>query len=154
MFNIGAAEIIIIFVAALLLLGPDKLPELARGIGKFMREFRRQTDEVRGVVEREFYQMDLELQRGVKPESTVPTVSPPELAAGDPVGESASIAPGVNGDAQKLLPLYPEPQLEPAPHLEPKPHAVPEPEVDPEGIQPDKAHFEAPPVDDHQKPQS
>ncbi|HEX9508011.1 MAG TPA: twin-arginine translocase TatA/TatE family subunit [Myxococcales bacterium] len=142
MFNIGAAEIIIIFVAALLLLGPDKLPELARGIGKFMREFRRQTDEVRGIVEREFYQMDLDLQREVKPESTVPTIKPPELPAGDAVGESGSIPSGVNGDAQKMLPHYPEP------------HVEPEPEVDQEGIQPDKAHFEAPLVDDNQKPRS
>ena len=63
MFNLGAGEIAVIMIVALLLLGPDKLPELARGIGKFMREFRRQTDEVRGVVEREFYKMDAELQK-------------------------------------------------------------------------------------------
>lgn len=61
MFNIGSGEIALIAVVALLILGPTRLPELARGIGKFMREFRRQTDEVRGVVEREFYKMDHEL---------------------------------------------------------------------------------------------
>lgn len=58
MFNIGSGEIALIAVVALLVLGPTRLPELARGIGKFVREFRRQTDEVRGVVEREFYRMD------------------------------------------------------------------------------------------------
>ena len=58
MFNIGSGEIALIAVVALLVLGPSRLPELARGIGKFVREFRRQTDEVRGVVEREFYRMD------------------------------------------------------------------------------------------------
>lgn len=63
MFNIGSGEIALIAVAALLILGPKRLPELARGIGKFMREFRRQTDEVRGVVEREFYKMDQDLPR-------------------------------------------------------------------------------------------
>ena len=141
MFNIGAAEIIIIFVAALLLLGPDKLPELARGIGKFMREFHRQTDEVRGIVEREFYQMDQELKLDLKPESTVPTIKPPELPAGDAVAESVTPA-GANGNPEKLRPLEPEPQLEL------------ELEHDPDGIQPDKAHFEAPLVDDNQKPRS
>ncbi|MFO0594814.1 MAG: twin-arginine translocase TatA/TatE family subunit [Myxococcaceae bacterium] len=60
MFNIGSGELALIAVVALLILGPKRLPELARGIGKFMREFRRQTDEVRGVVEREFYKMDQE----------------------------------------------------------------------------------------------
>ena len=67
MFNIGSGEIALIAVVALLILGPSRLPELARGIGKFMREFRRQTDEVRGVVEREFYKMDTELQKDLPP---------------------------------------------------------------------------------------
>jgi sec-independent protein translocase protein TatB len=62
-FNIGSGELALIAVVALLVLGPRRLPELARGIGKFMREFRRQTDEVRGVVEREFYKMDQELPK-------------------------------------------------------------------------------------------
>lgn len=61
MLNVGAGELVVILVAALVLLGPKRLPELARGLGKFMREFRRQTDEVRMVVEREFYRMDQEV---------------------------------------------------------------------------------------------
>ena len=62
MFNVGSGELILIAVVALLVLGPKRLPELARGLGKFLREFRRQTDEVRGVVEREFYKMDQEME--------------------------------------------------------------------------------------------
>jgi sec-independent protein translocase protein TatB len=58
MFNIGPGELVVIGVLALLLLGPDKLPELARGLGKALREFRKHTDDVRGMVEREFYKMD------------------------------------------------------------------------------------------------
>nr|WP_233612248.1 Sec-independent protein translocase protein TatB [Corallococcus sp. AB045] len=63
MFNIGAGEMVFILVAALIVLGPQRLPELARAIGKFMREFRRQTDDVRNVVEREFYAMDEDFNR-------------------------------------------------------------------------------------------
>ena len=44
MFNIGSGELALILVVALLVLGPKRLPELARGLGKFMREFRRQTE--------------------------------------------------------------------------------------------------------------
>jgi sec-independent protein translocase protein TatB len=61
MFNIGTGEIALIAVVALLILGPKRLPEMARGIGKFVREFRRQTDDIRGVVEKEFYRMDQDL---------------------------------------------------------------------------------------------
>lgn len=78
MFNLGAGEIALILVVALLVLGPKRLPELARGLGKFMREFRRQTDEVRGVVEREFYRMDQEIQADL-PSPADLTVRAPEL---------------------------------------------------------------------------
>src|SRR5260370_38140394 len=88
MFNIGAAELAVIFVVALLLLGPDKLPELARGIGKFMREFRRQTDDVRGMVEREFYKMDQEVfaEEQAQPKRIEPPVpaDPVPTAAASP----------------------------------------------------------------------
>ena len=69
MFNVGAGEIALIMVAALLVLGPKRLPELARGLGKFLREFRRQTDDVRSMVEREFYKMDQDLDAPVPPPS-------------------------------------------------------------------------------------
>ncbi|MDP1822408.1 MAG: twin-arginine translocase TatA/TatE family subunit [Archangium sp.] len=98
MFNIGSGEIALIAVVALLILGPSRLPELARGIGKFMREFRRQTDEVRGVVEREFYKMDAELkipdQLEVRPaKDTEPNRQQPTAARDDAErsGESAEV---------------------------------------------------------------
>ncbi|MGH9001891.1 MAG: Sec-independent protein translocase subunit TatA/TatB, partial [Acidimicrobiia bacterium] len=39
--NIGPMEVIIIFVVALLVFGPAKLPEIGRQVGKAVREFRR-----------------------------------------------------------------------------------------------------------------
>jgi sec-independent protein translocase protein TatA len=38
--NVGAPELIIILVIALLVLGPKKLPEVGRSVGKGMREFK------------------------------------------------------------------------------------------------------------------
>ena len=43
----GSGEIVVIFFLVLLLFGPDKLPELARQIGKGLREIRKVSDEFR-----------------------------------------------------------------------------------------------------------
>jgi sec-independent protein translocase protein TatA len=43
--GVGGPEMVIIFVVILLLFGAKKLPELARGLGKSMGEFRRAKDE-------------------------------------------------------------------------------------------------------------
>lgn len=67
MFNVGPGEIALIAVAALLVLGPTRLPELARGLGHFMREFRKQTNEVRSVVEKEFYSLDAAVSAPTSP---------------------------------------------------------------------------------------
>ncbi len=41
MFGLGTGEVILIFVAILLLFGAKRLPEVAQGLGKGVREFRR-----------------------------------------------------------------------------------------------------------------
>jgi len=50
MLNIGPQEILVILVIALLVVGPQRLPELARSIGKGLSEFRKVQDEVKGMV--------------------------------------------------------------------------------------------------------
>lgn len=47
MFNIGLPEMLIILAIALIVFGPNKLPELARAFGRAMREFRKATEEVK-----------------------------------------------------------------------------------------------------------
>lgn len=53
MFNIGLPELLIIAAIALIVFGPNKLPELARAFGKAMREFKKATDEVKESFEAE-----------------------------------------------------------------------------------------------------
>ena len=53
MFNIGLPELLIIAAIALIVFGPNKLPELAKTFGKAMREFRKATEEVKESFEAE-----------------------------------------------------------------------------------------------------
>jgi Tat protein translocase TatB subunit len=55
-------HLIIIFLVALIVLGPDKLPQVARVLGKTMAEFRRITADFRSTIEGEVREMDRQAQ--------------------------------------------------------------------------------------------
>ncbi|MBN2359574.1 MAG: twin-arginine translocase TatA/TatE family subunit [Deltaproteobacteria bacterium] len=106
MFGVGSWEIVVILVVALLVLGPDQLPKIARLVGKAMREVRRATSELR---------LNLELDEPWKP---APGEKPPPrsqpvaagqdkattevectpVAAADPYAAPAAAAPEPGGD--------------------------------------------------------
>ena len=55
MFSFSGPELFFVSVAALLLFGPDKIPEIARTIGKFMREFNKYKSIMETTVRQELY---------------------------------------------------------------------------------------------------
>jgi Tat protein translocase TatB subunit len=58
MFDIGIQELVLVFLVALLVFGPKRLPELGRSLGKFMLEIRKGVTEVKTQMESEFKELE------------------------------------------------------------------------------------------------
>lgn len=86
----GPAEVLIILVVALLVLGPKKLPEAARQIGKAMSEFRRVTsglqNEVRHVLDDHMEPTPLAVPPAEPPPFGDNILTPPPPPPADPAG--------------------------------------------------------------------
>ncbi|MEW6146254.1 MAG: twin-arginine translocase TatA/TatE family subunit [Thermodesulfobacteriota bacterium] len=68
MFGIGTSEILIILLIALLVLGPNEIPKLAKTLGRGMRELERAKNELRDSIE--FDIEEKETREAKKPEET------------------------------------------------------------------------------------
>lgn len=78
--NLGFPEMMFIFLLALIIFGPKKLPEIGRQIGKALNEFRRASNEFKAQIEAEINQLDVE----TRTQQILPPGRPPEgaIAAG------------------------------------------------------------------------
>ena len=84
-------ELLVILVVALVVLGPQRLPELARQLGKAMAEFRRQTADVLDEFQVHAMLEDEPPKRPAKPEPVpAPGATPTTAAAADAKPESGS----------------------------------------------------------------
>ena len=88
MFGIGMPELLLILALALIVLGPKKLPELARALGKGMAEFRRATDDLKDELRQMEHEIDDSSAGATKkddpfPEKPADTASPSPLAASE-----------------------------------------------------------------------
>jgi len=89
MFGIGMPELLVILVVALVVLGPKRLPEVARALGKAMAEFRRQTADVMDEFQVQAMLEDEPPKRPAKPAPT-PDATPAAAAAAPAKPESGS----------------------------------------------------------------
>ena len=60
--NLGFSEMIFIFLLALIIFGPKKMPEIGRQIGRALAEFKRASNEFKAQIETEIRQMETETQ--------------------------------------------------------------------------------------------
>lgn len=72
MFDVGASELIVIAITALIVVGPDRLPRVARTAGLYLGRARRAVHQLRVEVERELHAEDLERARGLMTRGNLP----------------------------------------------------------------------------------
>jgi sec-independent protein translocase protein TatB len=84
-------EVVIILGLALILLGPDQLPTIAKSIGKGMREIRKATDDLKSTFEQEMVRMDEPVDAPRALQSVTPVA--PAADGTTPVDSSASPTP-------------------------------------------------------------
>jgi sec-independent protein translocase protein TatB len=92
--NLGFTEMAFIFVLALIIFGPKKLPEIGRQVGKFLAEFKRASNEFKWQLEAEMRQIEAEATRDrlikeTKTTDPAPSILPPTNGeANSPAAES------------------------------------------------------------------
>ena len=101
MLNIGPQELILILIVALVVVGPQRLPELGRTIGRALREFRKIQDDVKDTIK---FDLNDDPEPYVRPKKT-PTPGAASAGVGvsgeDGVAsESAKALPDANGSAE------------------------------------------------------
>lgn len=85
MFGIGTGELLLLLVIALIVLGPERMPKLARDLGRAMAEFRKTSDELRN----EFLNADKYLDPAASPPTPAITAPP---GAPEPALTEAAVA--------------------------------------------------------------
>jgi Tat protein translocase TatB subunit len=109
MLNIGPQELLLILVVALVVVGPQRLPELSRSIGRGLREFRKVQDEVKDMVK-----IDLNPDPPtVKPQGPTsgPRPRPPRAAGSSPGAESPTPNPPIASPTPEVGPTSPTPDV-------------------------------------------
>jgi Tat protein translocase TatB subunit len=89
MNHMGFSETIFLFLLALLIFGPKKLPEIARQVGKALNEFKRASNEFKSQLASEISQLEMESQRQILPPAEPPAGSVAKLPEPVPPVETA-----------------------------------------------------------------
>lgn len=89
MFGIGMPELIIIFVIALIVIGPHKLPDLARSLGKGLAEFKKASEDFQRSIHEETRKEEARKEEARKEEEKA-VAAQPATAAGKTPEEAAS----------------------------------------------------------------
>jgi sec-independent protein translocase protein TatA len=102
--SLGPAEILVILVVALLVFGPNKMPDIARQVGKGMREFRRVQQHLRSELRDVVSEFDLPSgdarSAGVDPVPMLPARDDPVASTSETATPPVADVPSAPADAQ------------------------------------------------------
>ncbi len=112
MFGLSFSEIVIIAILALVILGPDRLPEAAKTIGKTLKDFKKTTDGLKDQLETEIYQAEKSMKKLVDAPEVPPVASAAMSATARPAAPApAATAENIPGlEAAFIDPLPPPPR--------------------------------------------
>ena len=85
--NLGFGEMAFIFMVALIIFGPKKLPEIARQAGKLLAELRRASNEFKSQIETEIAHLEVEKKQTILPPSNPPEGAVASMSLNPAAGE-------------------------------------------------------------------
>jgi len=110
MFGIGVPELLVILVVALIVLGPKRLPDVAKALGKGLAEFRKATADLTDELRNAQTMIEREARESERTARQRAAAAPRPAAPGEPVAQAAASAP----PAEAAAPATSAPSSEPA----------------------------------------
>jgi TatA/E family protein of Tat protein translocase len=101
--NLGFSEMVFLFLLALIIFGPKKMPEIGRQIGKALNDFKRASNEFKAQIETEIANIEREVTPQILPPSQAPTGA---VASGTLI----DAPPAAHGPAQLAAESDPSPK--------------------------------------------
>ena len=126
---LSMTHMVVLFIVVLVVFGPQKLPELARGLGKLMAEFRKASTDFRSAFEQEMREIERSALQAERKKAA-------EAAAAAAMAASASQPAALPAPAAESAPLNPDAALDAeagpaeAPVITPVAEAIPRSEVE------------------------
>jgi len=141
---------IVVFVVVLVVFGPQKLPELARGLGKLMAEFRKASTDFKSAFEEEMREMERQTLQAERKKAA-------EAAAASAVAAENSLppaAPETSGAESPSIEAQPELRTAEGPVISPVAESVPRSSEEPAESSTEGAAITSSqkPLNDHQSP--
>src|SRR5579864_3452726 len=126
--NLGVPELLVIFIVALIVFGPKKLPELGRSLGRGINEFKRASNELKNTLDeeiraeerREATPVSKERREGTPENGATPVNGAAPVNGATPVNEAT---PGMSENPQAATPPAAA-STAPAAHVDDTPHAA------------------------------